>query len=323
MMKRSPLFLLAAMALGLGACSKSDSWSLKGSAPAGVDSVFVMAPTLTGGWYALDSAAVDSKGNFAMTLPRANGEIFRVDMGAKSVYLTADSTEALTLDSLGIRGGSVEADLFNAVDSALAAGADAKNLLRALNGNYASKAAYYATRLMRNRRLLQTVTNRYVEERPADPLTSILTAELQRMLPKAQPSGEQTVLLADEIGYYDVELMDRNGRMQRLSDLVNANPLVVLAYADFTTPDVQAVTLALGEAQSAGAAIYEIGFGENQHQWAAASEGIPWVSVYQSDAADQTHIRQYAVASFPTYFVIRNGEVVARATGADELKKSL
>lgn len=323
MMKHSALILLAALTLGLDACSKSDSWSLKGTAPAGVDSVFVMAPTLTGGWYALDSAKVDSKGNYSMTLPRANGEIFRVDLGAKSVYLTADSTEALTLDSLGIRGGSVEAELFNAVDSAIAAGADAKEVLRALNGNYASKAAYYATRLMRNRRLLQTVTNRYVEEQPGNPLTAVLTAELQKMLPKAQSSGEQTVLLADEIGYYDVTLMDRNGQMQSLSDLVNANPLVVLAYADFTTPNVQAVTLALGEAQSAGAAIYEIGFGENQHQWAAASEGIPWVSVYQSDAADKTHIRQYAVAEFPTYFVIRNGEVVARASNAEELKKSL
>ncbi|MDE6513181.1 MAG: hypothetical protein K2L05_03230, partial [Muribaculaceae bacterium] len=164
MMKHSALILLAALTLGLGACSKTDSWSLKGTAPAGVDSVFVMAPTLTGGWYALDSAKVDAKGNYSMTMPRANGEIFRVDLGAKSVYLTADSTEALTLDSLGIRGGSVEAALFNAVDSALAAGADAKELLRALNGNYASKAAYYATRLMRNRRLLQTVTNRYLEE---------------------------------------------------------------------------------------------------------------------------------------------------------------
>ena len=321
-MKKSALFSLALLGLVAAGCSKTDSWSLAGVAPAGVDTVYIMAPTLAGGWYALDSAAVDSRGNYGFTLPRAKGELFRVDLGGRSVYLTADSTESLTLDSLGVRGGSVEAGLFNAVDSALAAGADARRVLRALNGEYASKAAYYATRLMRDRRLQQTVANRYSEERPGEPLTAVLLSELQRMLPK-KVSDEQTVILADEIGYYDVELMDRNGKMQKLSDLVEANPLVVLAYADFTTSDVQGVTIALGEAQNAGAAIYEIGFGENQHQWAAASEGIPWVSVYQSDAGDRTHISQYAVGQFPTYFVIRNGSVVGRTSDSSELPNLL
>lgn len=323
MMNKSAIFAVALIGLAIAGCSKPDSWTLTGQAPSGVDTVYVMAPMLTGGWYALDSAAVDSKGQYAFTLPRAKGELYRVDLGGRNVYLTADSTEALTLDSLGVRGGSVEAGLFNAVDSALAAGADARGVLRALNGQYASKAAYYATRLMRNRLLQRTVANRYSEERPGDPLTVVLTSELQKMLPKQAPSDEQTVIVADEIGYYDIELMDRDGKMQKLSSLVDNNPLVVLAYADFTTSDVQAVTLALGEAQSAGAAIYEIGFGENQHQWAAASQGIPWVSVYQNDADDRTHIRQYAVAQFPTYFVIRNGAVVGRTSDSSELKKLL
>ena len=59
------------------------------------------------------------------------------------------------------------------------------------------------------------------------------------------------------------------------------------------------------------------------HQWAAASEGIPWVSVYQSDAGDRTHISQYAVGQFPTYFVIRNGSVVGRTSDSSELPNLL
>ncbi len=315
--------ILGSLLLAAAACTKNQGWTLSGAAPAGVDTVYVMAPMLTGGWYALDSAAVSANGQYRFTLPRANGELFCVKVGNRSVYLTADSTETLTLDSLGVRGGSAEALLFNSVDSALNAGADAKGLLRVLEGNYASKAAYYATRRMRNHILLRTVANRYLEERPNDPLTVVLTTELRAAMPKTQEPGEQTVILADEIGYYDIELMDRNGDMRKLSELVESNPKVVLAYADFTTSDVQKVTLALGEAQSRGAAIYEVGFGENQHQWAAASEGIPWVSVYQSDAADVTHIRQYAVGSFPTYFVITDGVVTGRASNQAELLELL
>lgn len=323
MMKIIRNLLAGAIIVAASGCSERDGWTLRGTAPSGVDTVYIMAPTLTGGWYALDSAAVDSRGEYRFDLPRANGELFCVKVGGRTVYMTADSTETLTIDSVGMRGGSAEAVLFNTVDSVLNAGADGRGLLGALDGHYSSTAAYYATRRLRDRALLRTVTNRYVEDRPNDPLTVVLTSELRAMMPKPQDSGEQTVILADEIGYYDIELMDRNGKMQRLSDLVNQNPLVVLAYADFTTPDVQMVTMALGEAQSRGAAIYEIGFGENQHQWAAASEGIPWVSVYQSDAGDKTHIRQYAVAEFPTYFIIRNGEVVARASNIEELKNNL
>lgn len=322
-MKKIPYLIFGSMLLASVACSKSDSWTLNGVAPAGVDSVYVMAPMLTGGWYALDSAAVNAAGKYHFSLPRANGELFCVNVGDRNFYLTADSTETLTLDSLGVRGGSAEALLFNSVDSALNAGADAKGVLRALDGHYASKAAYYATRRMHNHILLRTVANRFLEEHPNDPLTVVLTAELRKVLPKQQLSGEQTVILADEIGYYEVELMDRDGKMRKLSELVEQNPKVVLAYADFTTSDVQKVTLALGEAQSKGAAIYEVGFGENQHQWAAASEGIPWVSVYQSDAGDVTHIRQYAVGEFPTYFVITNGVVTGRTSNPAELLEML
>lgn len=322
-MKKILHLILASLLLTSAACTNNTGWTLNGSAPAGVDSVYIMAPMLTGGWYALDSAAVNASGQYRFTLPRANGELFCVKVGNRSFYLTADSTETLTLDSAGIRGGSAEALLFNSVDSALNAGADAKGILRVLDGHYASKAAYYATRRLRDHILLRTVANRYLEEHRNDPLTVVLTSELRAVMPKPQESGEQTVILADEIGYYDVELMDRNGKMQKLSDLVENNPKVVLAYADFTTSDVQRVTLALGEAQTRGAAIYEIGFGENQHQWAAASEGIPWVSVYQSDAADVTHIRQYAVGSFPTYFVITNGVVTGRTSNQAELLEML
>lgn len=315
------IIILAASAALLQACG-SEGWRLEGTAPDGIDTVFIQAPTTAGGWYKVDSAAVKS-GKYAFSLPRANSEIYRVDLGNRSVYVPADSTETVTLTADGRRGGSAEALLFNTVDSVVSAGGDAKAMLRALDGRYASTAAYYATRLVRNRLLLRTVANRYVEERPDDPRTAVVRAELVKMMPKNSQPADRQVILADEIGYFDIELMNRNGRMQKLSDVVEANPLVVLAYVDFTDDNAQAITRALGDAQSAGAAIYEVGFSDNQHTWAAATEGLPWVSVYQSDAADKMHISRYAVARFPTFFILKNGEIVDRLSDYTALNETL
>lgn len=312
-MNRLHLYILGAAAAILTACTRSDGWTLEGIAPDETDTVYILAPTMNGGWYKVDSAAVDN-GRYSFSLPRAKNEIYRVDLGNKTYYVPADSTETITLDADGTRSGSAEAEMFNAVDAAVAFGADSKDILRALDGNYASTAAYYATRAVRNRLLLRTVANRFNEEHPGDPRTEVLLDEVERMLAKGgAPSGQQ-IIVADEISYYDIELMDRDGRMHKLSETADTNPLVILAYVDFTADNVQAITRALGDAQSAGAAIYEIGFHENQHLWANATEGLPWTAVYQSDAGDKMHISRYAVTAFPTFFILKNGEITERVS---------
>lgn len=301
--------LIAALAV-LAGCRHTDGWSLKGDAPEGVDTVIVQAPKFSGGWYNLDTAIVkDGKYDFKLT--PANGTIYRVKLGERIVYVPADSTETLSLTSSGVRSGSDEAVLFNIVDSLAP---DGNAILRALDGHYSSTAAYYATRILKDGRLLRTVTNRYNEERPTDARTVILKAELQKIMPKPTASGETQVIYAEEISYYDIELMNRNGEFMKLSDVVDNNPLVVLAYVDFTNGDTPAITRAIGDAHDAGAEIYEIGFADNQHIWANLSENLPWVNVYQSDAASRNHISQYAVGTFPTFFIFKNGEIIDRVS---------
>lgn len=320
-MKHLPLFLLASAAL-LAGCSKTEGWSLTGEAPDSIPTVYLQAPTNAGGWYTLDSATVKN-GKYTFNEPRANSQIYAVKLGENTLYVPADSTEALEMTADGLRSGSPEAELFNKVDEAFRGGGAGREMLLALDGNYSTTAAYYATRLVKDRRLLRAVANRYNEERPDDPRTALLKAELAKAMPKPQPSGQQQVIYADEISYYDVELMDRNGEMQKLSDVVNANPIVVLAYVDFTSSETPAITRALGDARSAGAEIFEVGFADNQHLWANASEGLPWHAVYQSEAADRTHINQYAVGVFPTFFIIKNGEIVERLTDHSLLAKTI
>ncbi len=304
------IYLLIVAAACLASCCHTDGWSLKGEAPESVDTVIVQAPKFSGGWYNLDTAIVKD-GIYDFTLTPANGTIYRVILGERIVYVPADSTETISLTSRGVRSGSEEAMLFNIVDSLAP---DGNAILRALDGHYSSTAAYYATRIIKDGRLLRTVTNRYNEERPNDARTLILKTELQRIMPKPAASGETQVIYAEEINYYDIELMNRYGDLLKLSDVVDNNPLVVLAYVDFTNGDTPAITRAIGDAHNAGAEIYEIGFAENQHLWANLSENLPWTNVYQSDAASRTHISQYAVSTFPTFFIFKNGEIMERVS---------
>lgn len=322
-MNKVLIYLMTGAAVIMAACTRSDGWTLEGTAPDGADTAYILAPTISGGWYKADSTAVEN-GRYTFSMPRANSEIYRVDLGGKTWYVPADSTETITIDADGRRSGSEEAEMFNAVDAAIASGADVRDILLALDGNYASTAAYYATRTVRNRQLLHTVANRFNEEKPSDPRTAVLLAEVERLLAKnGTKAGQQQVIVADEISYYDIKLMDRDGRMHKLSETVDSNPLVILAYVDFTDDNLQPITRALGDARSAGAAIYEIGFAENQHLWANASEGLPWTAVYQSDAGDKMHISQYAVAGFPTFFILKNGEITERVNDYTKLQEAI
>lgn len=317
-MKHLLTLAAAGILIALAACTGSKGWSLSGSAPRDVETAYLEAPTTAGGWYMLDSAAI-ADGRFSFKLPAANGTIYRLRLGNKTVYLPADSTESLTLGPGGRRAGSAEALLFNAVDSAMPAGARA--VLRALNGNYASTAAYYATRLLADRLLIRTVANRYSAERPSDPRTAILLADMRRLAAPSAAPAQQIVIEAPEISYFDVELMDRNGSMRKLSDAVSANPTVVLAYVDLASADAPAITRALGDARSAGAEIFEVGFHANQHLWAEATQGLPWTNVYQSEAADDTHMGLYRVTSLPMFIIIRNGEIAERISDYTKLPK--
>lgn len=320
-MKKS-IFALAAVAITLAACSESKGWKLNGTAPEGVETVYVEAPMITGGWYTLDSAKVVD-GNYSFALAKANSTIYRAKIGDKTIYLPADSTETLNLTVDGQRSGSPEAQLFNAVDEVMANGGDVREMLEQLNGNYASTAAYYATRLLSDFTLTRTVANRYNEEHPSDPRTAILLAEMKRLNPhkSTDQPAQQQVIYAPEIGYFDIELMDREGNMRKLSETVEENQLTILAYVDFANSEAQAITRALGDAQAAGAAIFEVGFEQNQHLWAEATQSLPWVNVYQSEAADDTHMGQYRVNTLPMFFVIQNGEITERITDYKNLPK--
>ncbi len=310
----------------LASCAGHDGWTLRGAASDSVTMVYIEAPAADGSWYVADSVAPAS-GSYTFELPRANQTIYRVTAGQTVCYVPADSTETIEIDAAGLRSGSVEAGLFNAVDSVARTGGDSRAMLRALNGHWTSTAAYYATQLYPDSlTLLRTVTNRHKEEMPAAGRTQALQQRLEKLqmrLRKQSGNTETTVITAPVTGYFDIELPDRNNNLQKLSDLVENNPLVILAFADFERPENKALTMALGEAAEAGAAIYEVGFDANVHLWSNHSDNLPWVNVYQSESAPKNALQSYMVSSLPTLFIISNGTIAERVANPTSLTETL
>lgn len=321
-MKNFLLYLGGAATLLTASCTGTSGWSLNGSAPDGLNetvTAYLDAPTTAGGWYTVDSVEVKPAEGFAFKGERASpGTLYRLRLGTQTIFIPLDSTETLTLDSAMRLSGSREAELLAEVEEILNNPSPTEStdraLLKALDGNYASTAAYFAARRSESLRLLRTVANRFNEERPTDPRTAVLLSDLNRKSPrKSAPDGDrQQVIYAPEISYFDFELMDRDGNMRRFSEIADTNPLTILAFVDFATSSAQAITRTLGDARNLGAAIFEVGFEQNQYLWADATDGLPWVNVYQSEAASDTHLGQYRVTDLPMFFILKNGEIVER-----------
>lgn len=324
-MKRH-LFLLASVAL-LASCAREQnpSWTLRGTAPGGTTMVYLEEPTVRGGWQVIDSVT-PSGTSYEFSTPAAPGTIYRVSVGSRVTYIPACGTETITLTEDGRRSGSEEAVLFNIVDSTMRASADVYDLLKALDGKYATLGAYYATMVNGNPRLIKTVANRFNEERAGEPLTVALLArvnELDRQRIRRDPNADHSVIVAPEIGYYDIELPDAFGTLRKLSDVVDSNPLTILAFADTERPGNSSLTMALGEARQAGAAIYEVGFDRNIHLWADRTGSLPWTNVFFSESTPRTVLSQYLVSELPTIFIISDGTITHRLSDPAKIKSVL
>lgn len=332
-MKKS--FAFAVLLLFLSACSgKQEAWTLTGELPDGVKTATLELPSAVGGWYTADTiAATEGKNRFTIVRKPANLEIYRLNIDGKYVYVPADSTETLELsispEGNYVLSGSHEATLFSNVNAILDAPADSttrRRLLLALQDDFGSTAAYYANLRLRgqDRRLLRAVANAYSSTRPDDPRTAVLLNQLKQQT-KPTVSNETIVIEAPELGYFDIELMNSKGEYVALSSVVDSHAVTLLSFVDFTNEYTPAVNMMIGDIFTSypQIGIYEVGFGENQHQWANASKELPWVNVFQSESATKTHLTQYAITSIPAFFIIRNGEITDRIDNIENLKESI
>ena len=320
--------IAAATALFAAGCSHHNGWTLNGTAPEDTHQVYIEAPDAMGVWQIVDSV-MPQNGEYTFEMPKAKDSIYRISIGNSTYYVPADSTETIILSFDGNRGGSEEAILFNQVDAAIASG---QSLFEVLENNFATKAAYYAALSSGNYSLLRTVAQYHSTELPGSNRTSLLLAREKaerekRIKERREASGNteqlQTVIYAPEISYFEIERMNPSGELKRLSDVVNLNKIVVLAFSDFERPDNSNLTMILGDLHKQGIGIFQVGFDRNSQLWADRATDLPWTCVYQSESDSKTPIMSYMVSELPTVFIIKNGEIVERVTDYMNLSTSV
>lgn len=318
----------SAVLMTIVGCNNHDGWTLQGYVPEGTTQVYIESPANDGSWETIDSVAPQN-GEYEFKLPAAKGSIYRVSAGNAVHYIPADSTETITISANGIRQGSHEALLFNQVDSIIKSGEPTK-LLMILEDNFTSLAAYYAALTSGNYSVLRTVAQFHSTQLPNSERTHTLLEREKREREKrikqrkeamGDTSQIQTVIYAPEISYFEIERINPKGELKKLSDVVEANPVVVLAFSDFERPENSALTMVLNDVYKSGAAIYQVGFDRNSQLWANRASELPWTCVFQSESDSKTPIMSYMVSELPTIFILVNREIVERVTDYTKLKE--
>ena len=76
--------------------------------------------------------------------------------------------------------------------------------------------------------------------------------------------------------------------------------------------------------KDAGLEIFQVSVDENEKMWKDASENLPWITVYNSQADGAKYLMNYNVELLPTSFIInRDGELVERVDDINQLEKAV
>lgn len=348
--------IITALAIATG-CSHTSEWTLKGkidNSPA--NALTVEGTNAAGGWYILDTIALDSDGTFSYSSQAPNyPEIFRLNLNGRYIYFPVDSIDRITLEADGkafdssyTLAGSRSASAFNSVDSLLNAYAishraadidTASNLKKQLGelilANPGGIVAYYIVNkhfqghpIFRtdNRRelgMIGAVANAYTEYRPDNPRTKYL--QNLWLASRNQFVSRPDTIEAKELSIVEIELPDAAGKTRRLSDVVNANHVTVVSFASYKDRYSQPLNIALRELydryHGQGFEIYQIGFDNSEFDWRTSAQNLPWVTVF--NGLTQQNIMNYNVGSLPAMFIYVDGNLSKRIQSVDDLKKTV
>lgn len=355
-MKTAYSFIAALATVALAACTGSNEWTLRGTiTDAGTDAkVYLEAPTMAG-WAVTDSASVDAHGAFLISQPApATPEVYRLRYDNREIYFPIDSVETVSLQTTASGfgsdfdlTGSPRADrmtqLNNLVNRYFEADTATRQSIKQQLAEFiltdpADIISYYLVQKRHNGqpvldptnkadiRLIGAVANAYDQARPNDPRTIYLRRLFlsNRTVSGAAPSVEIPV---DEINYFDIDLIDRNGKHNKLSDAVKANRAVVLSFTAYSAENSPALNLELNKIYEQyhpkGVEIYQVAVDPDELTWRQSAVNLPWITVYQSPSSPASNLTNYNVQAIPSTFVIVNGDITARTATADELRAAL
>lgn len=347
----------AALLACLSACADNE-FKINGDiANADNEKIILEKADFSGIWTLVDSTRTDKQGKFKFSIPQQSGpEIFRLALGDRFIYLPVDSTETITVSSSKsgfghdfTLDGSEQARNMAAFEKDLLGfipyfdNADSlDNFKKHVYNNYlhdkkGSIVSYYIlTKTVGNRllfdpatedfRYVTAVANSFDHYRPNDAHTPILKQLAQAGRSNYNDlNGITKVIEATEVSVLEIELADRDGKMQKLTDKVGKGKPVIVAFTlmrDGVTPDINRQ---LAEIYNSGRAdIYNVSPDPDQYGWREAVKNLPWTTVLDPSAGQDRVFLQYNVGQLPMFYLYNAaGDLVARSATVKGIKEKL
>jgi peroxiredoxin len=355
------LLSLVLTTLLFSSCSDK-KWSAEGNiAGAAGKSVVLEAPNGTGGWYAVDTVEVAKDGSFKLTgEPFGHPELLRLNLEGQRIYFPIDSLETINIEAdvknlqaSAKLSGSETADRMQEVNGLIASTIKSKGedvaafdpdlkrkLAEIILHNPSDIVAYYlvfhrvgnsllfSPTEKSDLRIIGAVANAYTQNRPADPRTALLKDLYLSNRKAVMPSTATDTIVANEIGFPDISLVDELGKTRTLSEVVNNGKVVVLNFTAYTADGSQALNVELNKVYSAhkaqGIEIYQVGLDGDEFQWKQSAKNLPWITVYNTPKAGAQTLLDYNVSTLPATFIFnRQGNLVERVENINRLESTV
>lgn len=359
-MKLKSLILPLAAVMALSSCSEK-KWSAEGTITGGAGkTIKVEASNGVGGWYAIDEVAIASDGTFKVAgLPFGHPELLRLSVDGQSIYLPIDSIESVSVSadakniasSARLSGSSTAEKLQEVNDmiaKAIAAnGEDAASLNQDLKRSLAEVilrdpsdiVAYYLVfhRVGNNLlfspedksdlRIIGAVANAYTQNRPSDPRTQLLK-DLYLSNRKIANNAPSDTLVAQEVKFPEIILMDETGKTRSLSDVAGNGKVVLLSFTIYSADWSSALNVELNKLyaanKGAGFEIYQIGYDGDEFAWKQSAKNLPWITVYNAPKVGDKVLIDYNVDQLPALFILnRQGDLVERVDQLNRLSAAV
>lgn len=357
-MKITSLILSLAAVVALSSCADK-KWGAEGTiAGAEGKQMIVEVPNGNGGWQAIDTVEIATDGSFKVAgEPFGHPELLRLNINGEAVYIPIDSIETVTvqanlanLGSSAKLSGTPTAESMQKVND-LIANAIAENgvesvavdqdlkrqLAEEILHDPAGIVAYYlvfhrvGNQLLfspddkSDLRIIGAVANAFTQNRPSDPRTAMLK---ELYLSNRRLHAPSEPMVAEEIQYPEISLMDENGKVRNLSDHTGKNNVVILSFIAYTAESSPALNVALNKVYSAhhsqGLEIYQVGVDADEFAWKQSAKNLPWITVFNSPKDGDKVLMDYNVQEIPALFIFnRQGDLVERVEDLNRLDSTI